>query len=86
MGIKANELLNNRLGKPPAEASKNLVEPEVFTTSRVDRRSKRIVPLAIKITPELDAKIRDICARDGLLLVELIEKSVACYEDSRSSV
>jgi hypothetical protein len=83
------------LGKPPSieEASPNLLAPETAPATpakvhpRIDgrsaRRSNRTVQFATRVTPEFDARIREISARDNLLLVEILEQALAAYESSK---
>jgi hypothetical protein len=83
------------LPPPPAidEASPNLQAPEHAPAAphhakpRVDgrslRRSNRTVQFATRVTQEFDARIRSIAERDGLLLVEVLERALDAYEASR---
>lgn len=50
---------------------------------RSARRTGRTVQFATRVTPEFDEHFRAIAERDGLLHVELLEKSLAAYEGSR---
>jgi hypothetical protein len=83
------------LPKPPAidEASPNLDAPEhapaspVPRAGRVDgrtlRKSNRTVQFATRVTDEFDARLREIAQRDGLMLVEVLEKALDAYEAAR---
>jgi hypothetical protein len=86
----------NRLGAPPApeEASENLRAPEaapvaqmphVRRDARSMRRTHRTVSFATRVTPEFDNRIRNIAERDGLLLVEILERALDAYEQQSSS-
>jgi len=82
------------------EASPNLNAPEVaplpsdiaetspnlYTRrdARSLRKTNRTLPFATRVTPEFDAKLRDIAERDGLKLVELLEKALEAYEKIKS--
>src|SRR6476620_2163759 len=77
---------------PPEEASANLVEPEVLSPrveassySRLDgrslRRSNRVVQFATRVTPEFDQRIRLLAQREGLLIVEVLERALDAYEN-----
>jgi hypothetical protein len=78
------------LGTPPPEeeASPNLTAPEtapveqsaVRMDGRSMRRTHRTVQFATRVTPQFDMKIREIAARDGLLLVEVLERALDAYE------
>jgi hypothetical protein len=50
---------------------------------RTLRKTNRTVQLGTKVTPEYDARLRSIAQRDGLLIVELLEKSLDAYEASK---
>jgi hypothetical protein len=43
---------------------------------RSSRRSDRTLPFATRVTPEWDQRIQDIAARDGLMLVEVLERAL----------
>jgi hypothetical protein len=83
----------NSLGEPPEEASNNLVAPEVAPVAppqnHIDgrslrtRRSTRTIQFSTKVTPEFDARIRQIAHRDGLLLTELLEEALNSYENNK---
>ena len=80
-----------RLGIPPSveEASHNLHEPEIARNliERIDgrtlRRSGRTIQFATRVSPEFDARLRQIAQRDGLLLVEVLERALEAYEATR---
>jgi hypothetical protein len=88
----------NALGKPPSieEASPNLQAPETAPADppkahqRIDgrsaRRSNRTVQFATRVTPAFDARIREISARDNLLLVEILERALEAYESNKKIV
>ena len=79
------------LGPPPSleEASRNLQVPELARppVERIDgrslRRSGRTLQLATRVSPEFDARLRHIAQRDGLLLVEVLERALDAYESDR---
>ena len=81
------------LGAPPRieEASENLQAPETtaVVTGRIDarslRRSGRTMQFATRVSPEFDARIRRIAQREGLLLVEILEKALDAYEKQLDS-
>lgn len=78
----------HRLGVPPplSEASSNLSAPEVApaATRRRDgrslRRTNRVVPFATRVSPEFDTEIRGIAERDGIKLVEVLERALGAYK------
>lgn len=83
---------------PPTEASPNLSAPETAPTiaggaragvgegGRLDgrsaRRTGRTIQFATRVSPEFDARLRTIAQRDGLLLVEVLERALDLYETS----
>ncbi|MGF6782472.1 hypothetical protein P3T21_007713 [Paraburkholderia sp. GAS334] len=93
--VDMSKLKRRSLPPPPApdEASPNLKAPEhapaahTLLTKRIDgrsaRRSNRTVQFATRVTAEFDDRIRAIAARDGLLLVEVMERALEAYESSR---
>lgn len=91
--------LKSKLGTPPSldEASPNLNAPELAPVAQPEpqgvkvrrdgrsaRRTNRTMPFATRISPEFDERLRDIAARDGLLLVEVLERALDAYEASVS--
>lgn len=50
---------------------------------RSARRTGRTIQFATRVTPEFDERFRAVAERDGLLHVELLEKSLAAYESTR---
>ena len=44
------------------------------------RRSNRVVQFATRVTPEFDQRIRAIAEREGLLIVEVLERALDAYE------
>ena len=84
------------LGQPEAapsdEASPNLAASEAAPAThrrvidgRTARRTNRTIQFATRVTPEWDERIRTIAQRDGLLLVEVLEKALDCYEAARKT-
>jgi hypothetical protein len=84
------------LGAPPTmnDASQNLQAPEhapahavQASPQRMDgrsaRRSNRTLQFATRVSPAFDERIRAIAARDGLMLVEVLERALDAYESSR---
>ena len=86
--------LKSKLGAPPSldEASPNLNAPESapgapFGTlsklrrdGRSARKTNRTMPFATRVSPEFNERLRDIAERDGLLLVEVLERALDAYE------
>jgi hypothetical protein len=76
------------------DASQNLEAPEhapahaaPASPQRMDgrtaRRSNRTLQFATRVSPEFDERIRAVAARDGLMLVEVLERALDAYEASR---
>lgn len=86
------------LGAPPPadEARTDLAEsppppppsPVPADVARIDgrslRRSHRTLQFATRVSPEFDARIRQIAVRDRLLLVEVLEQALDAYEAARN--
>ena len=53
-----------------------------LSDGRSARRTGRTVQFATRVTPDFDERFRAIAERDRLLHVELLEKSLAAYENS----
>ncbi|WP_291521324.1 hypothetical protein [Acidithiobacillus sp.] len=85
---------------PMEEASNNLHAPEavpvvhVQVTSsepfqRMDgrsaRRTNRTLQFATRVRPEWDAELRSLARRDGLLLVEVLERALELYKNKKAS-
>lgn len=83
---------------PIEEASQNLAAPEVAPVApatepapptpprrdaRALRKTNRTLPFATRVSPEFDARLRDAAERDGLKLVELLERALDDYEARR---
>ncbi len=50
---------------------------------RTMRRSGRTVQFATRVNPEFDERIRQIAMREGMLLVEVLERALDAYEASQ---
>jgi hypothetical protein len=48
------------------------------------RRSNRVVQFATRVTPEFDQRIRTVAEREGLLIVEVLERALDAYEQLAS--
>lgn len=49
------------------------------------RRTNRTVQFATRVTPEWDERIRALAQRDGVLLVEILERALDAYEQKSRS-
>ena len=50
---------------------------------RSARRTSRTVQFATRVSPAFDERLRDIAEREGLLLVEVLERALDAYEAKR---
>jgi hypothetical protein len=87
---------------PVEEASQNLQTPEIAEAMtppaalpreaprRIDgrslRKTGRTVQLATRVSWEFDTKLRQIAQRDGLKLVEVLERALDAYENARKEI
>ncbi|SJM95532.1 hypothetical protein [Crenothrix polyspora] len=81
------------LGTPPSlnDAGNNLSAPEVAPLDdSIDGRSLkktgRTEQLATRVTAEFHKKVKMLAARDELKIVELLEKSIALYENKHGQL
>lgn len=86
----AAKLKRKSLGTPPPanEASGNIYMAEgTSLPERIDgrtlRRTGRTVQFATKVTPELEARIKQIAIRDNLKIVEVLEQAIEAYERNK---
>lgn len=77
-----------RLGKPPElpeTQSNNLEAPEAAPATYIDgrsqRRTGRTVAFSTRVSPEWHRRFKQVAARDGYKLNELLEHALAAYED-----
>lgn len=72
---------------PAARPAANL-PPQAPAAKKIDgrsaRKTNRTVQFATRVTPEWDARIRALAQREGVLLVEILEKALDYYEKSSS--
>lgn len=96
-----SKLKRKTLGAPPPmeEASTNLHAPEVVPAvhvaassepiQRMDgrsaRRTNRTLQFATRVRPDWDAELRALAQRDGLLLVEVLERALELYKNQVAS-
>ena len=70
---------------PPALPSSQLQPetPRARRDGRTLRRTNRTIAFATRVSAEWDDRIRDIAERDGLKLVEVLERALDAYESGR---
>jgi hypothetical protein len=70
-----------------AGASKNPLpnkERQVRLDGRTLRKTGRTLQLATRVSEQFDERLRLVAQRDGLLLVEVLERALAAYEAQKS--
>lgn len=60
-------------------------QTKVRIDGRTRRRSGRSLQFATRVSWEWDEKLRQIAERDGLMLVEVLERSLEAYEARKSA-
>jgi hypothetical protein len=76
--------VKNRLGSPPEskEAKGNLRQPEempVISDGRSLRATGRTAQLSTRVNPETIQLLRQLAARDGITMAEVIERALDLY-------
>lgn len=68
---------------PIGQVSEPTGEGRRLRDGRSARRTGRTVQFATRVSPEFDERLRDIAERDGLLLVEVLERALDAYESGK---
>ncbi len=71
---------------PPAFPAPSIMvveQPRARRDGRTLRRTNRTIAFATRVSAEFDDRIRDIAERDGLKLVEVLERALDAYEHGR---
>jgi hypothetical protein len=71
--------------RPPLQAEERDIEPVTRRDARMLRRTNRTLPFATRVSPAFDNRLRDIAEREGIKLVELLEKALDAYEKQTGS-
>lgn len=50
---------------------------------RSARKSNRTLAFGTRVTPEFDREVREIADREGILLVEVLERAIKAYKEKR---
>ena len=73
--------------RQPVREQQDDTQPPRDAQYRIDgrslRRTGRILQLATRVSWEFDDKLRRIAQRDGLKLVEVLERALDAYESAR---
>ena len=72
------------LASPPRQPTQERRAGEYGQDGRSARRTGRTLQFATRVSPEFDARVRTIAARDGLLLVEVLERALDVYERTQT--
>ena len=65
---------------PPPRASMPAPQGYRSRDARSARRTGRTIQFATRVSPEFDDRLRTIAEREGLLLVEVLERALDLYE------
>lgn len=69
---------------PAAPEPTSVNEPYIRRDGRSARKTNRTLALATRVTPDFDKEIRDIAEREGILLVEVLERALEAYKEKIS--
>src|SRR5581483_1299310 len=75
-----------KLSAPDRMGSQDISQQHSRIDGRSLRKSGRLIPLATRVSPEFDERLRHIAQRDGLLLVEVLEYGLDAYEAARKQL
>lgn len=82
-------IVSEQMSQPDSSAQISPISHTAGDQVRIDgrslKRTKRTVQFATRVSQEFDDKIRSIAQRDGLLLVEVLERSLEAYEQQTSN-
>jgi hypothetical protein len=71
----------------PASTQEDAPPSPLYQQVRIDgrslRKTGRTLQLATRVSWEFDEKLRHIAQRDGLKLVEVLERALEAYEEAR---
>lgn len=83
---EAKDLSPEPAAPPEPRAPSATPEPPPAPVPRIDgrslRRSGRTIQFATRVSPDFDLRVRSLAQREGLLLVEVLEKALEAYESS----
>lgn len=80
-----DEATNNIHASETAPAPKLVPIQPTRVDGRSLRRSGRTVQLATRVTPEFDRELRATADREGILIVELLERALQAYKTKSGS-
>ncbi|RHZ35718.1 hypothetical protein [endosymbiont GvMRE of Glomus versiforme] len=70
------------LGEAPQEASQNLQAPELAPSDK--RITGRTKPLSLKAKPEFHRELKRMAMEENCLMIEILEKALAEYQQKRN--
>ena len=79
----APTLTESALHAPQPLPATSVEQPRARRDGRTLRRTNRTIAFATRVSAEFDDRIRDIAERDGLKLVEVLERALDAYEHGR---
>jgi hypothetical protein len=68
---------------PPRLTSASTGQGRPMRDGRTARRTGRTIQFATRVSAEFDERLRDIAEREGILLVEVLERALDAYEGRR---
>lgn len=82
--MKVAPAAKSRPAPAPAPRAKSAAAEPPPAALRIDgrslRRTNRTLTLATRVTPEFDARVRAIAQREGIMLVEVLERALDALE------
>jgi hypothetical protein len=78
--LQAPEIAPPDVIAAPLQALTTPVPAHRFRDGRSARRTGRTIQFATRVSPEFDDRLRTIAEREGLLLVEVLERALDLYE------
>ena len=82
---EASTNLNAPEAVPAVHMPATSTEPFQRMDGRSARRTNRTLQFATRVRPEWDAELRALAQRDGLLLVEVLERALELYKNQAAS-
>jgi hypothetical protein len=85
------EASGNLMAPEIAPAAAPIPAPAPMTSGyqRIDgrtaRKSHRTIQFATRVSPDFDRRLREAAQREGLLLVEVLERSLELFENKANS-
>lgn len=87
MAVPGNPV-KRKTAKQPTTSRPHQSAPMVIETSPISvrlRRSRRIIPLSTRVTPEFDQLLRETAAREGVQFIDVLERALTAYVNGDES-